>query len=184
MKILFMLSNVSLEWWILILILFVIVIPTSFYFLGYSHGKKLERMNQMKKDLEKKLRWFFWSVELLEYAFYISLKSIHFPYMYCWPLSYITKLQEASINQGEKERLWYFGRYQLAESQKLTPTRRCEIAEDDLKMWGNRAKGFFIDQENATNRNDFGLASFYLQQVVEMCYTAIEMGFTHYTPWA
>ncbi len=56
MKFLFMLSNVSLEWWILILIIFVIVIPTSFYFLGYSHGKKLERMNQMKKNLEEKLR--------------------------------------------------------------------------------------------------------------------------------
>jgi hypothetical protein len=56
MKFLFMLSNVPLEWWILILVLFVIVIPTSFYFLEYSHGEKLERMNQMKKKLEEKLR--------------------------------------------------------------------------------------------------------------------------------
>ncbi|UOB16684.1 HEPN domain-containing protein [Abyssalbus ytuae] len=79
--------------------------------------------------------------------------------------------------------LYNSGNFQLSDPKELTPTRRREIAEEDFKMWIHKANGFYIDQENATKREDFSLASFYLQQVVEMCYTTIEMVFTHYNPY-
>ena len=78
--------------------------------------------------------------------------------------------------------LFNSGRYDFAAFKGLSATRRREIAEADFDEWISRAKGFFIDQKNATDRKDFSLASFYLQQCAEMCYTAIEMVFSHYNP--
>ena len=104
---------------------------------------------------------------------------------------------EYKVNSNLSERQYFFfdikregkilfdtGNYKLKEPPKeLTPTIRREVAEKDFKMWFGQAKEFFIDRGNAVDRNNLGLASFYTQQVVEMCYTAIEMVFTHYNPY-
>lgn len=74
--------------------------------------------------------------------------------------------------------LYNSGKYELAGSQKLTPTRRREIAKEDFKNWYGTAKKM-IDSVRA----DFRLAAFDLQQVAEIRYTAIEMVFSHYNPY-
>jgi predicted nucleotidyltransferase len=70
------------------------------------------------------------------------------------------------------------GKYELSDSKKLTPVRRREIAEEDFEMWFGTAKKIMD-----SIRVDYKLAAFDLQQVAEMCYTAIEMVFTHYNPY-
>ncbi|NOQ75783.1 MAG: HEPN domain-containing protein [Crocinitomix sp.] len=78
--------------------------------------------------------------------------------------------------------LYNSGRYDFAAFKELSATRRREIAEGDFKYWYKAATEFYIDQKNAVDRGNAHLASFYLQQSVEMCYTAIEMVFSHYNP--
>ncbi|UOB16305.1 HEPN domain-containing protein [Abyssalbus ytuae] len=79
--------------------------------------------------------------------------------------------------------LYNSGNFQLSDPKELTPTRRREIAEEDFKMWYMQAKDFYWGFENYFKANKYQIASFNLQQVVEMCYTAIEMVFTHYNPY-
>jgi predicted nucleotidyltransferase/HEPN domain-containing protein len=79
--------------------------------------------------------------------------------------------------------LYNSGNFKLSESKELTPTRRREIAEEDFKMWISKAKTSFKHSEYAVKDDSFGKAAFELQQVAEMCYTAIEMVFTHYNPY-
>jgi predicted nucleotidyltransferase len=79
--------------------------------------------------------------------------------------------------------LFNSGRHELADSKKLTPTRRREIADEDFKQWFKTAKGAISNYEHSREHQDFGWAAFHLQQAVEMCYTAIEMVFTHYNPY-
>ncbi|UOB16271.1 nucleotidyltransferase domain-containing protein [Abyssalbus ytuae] len=74
--------------------------------------------------------------------------------------------------------LYNSGNFQLSDPKELTPTRRREIAEEDCKYWFGMAK-----KVQNSIRKDERLASFDYQQVVEMCYTAIEMVFTHYNPY-
>ncbi len=76
--------------------------------------------------------------------------------------------------------LYNSGHYDFATFKGLSPTRRREIAEEDFEKW-------YGDAEKATkgfrfyiSEKDLGWASFMLQQSVEMCYTAIEMVFSHY----
>lgn len=76
--------------------------------------------------------------------------------------------------------LYNSGKYKLADSQKLSPTHRREIAEEDFQIWFKRANTSF--KHSQLEKEDLGYASFCLQQVAEMCYTAIEMIFTHYNP--
>ena len=78
--------------------------------------------------------------------------------------------------------LYDSGNFKLSESKELTPARRREIAEGDFKMWTNQAKDFYWGFENYFKAGKYQIASFNLQQTVEMCYTAIEMVFTHYNP--
>ena len=74
------------------------------------------------------------------------------------------------------------GKHQLADSQQLTPTRRREIAEEDFKNWLKQANSFMKNYNFNYSENNYQMASFMLQQTVEMCYTAIEMVYTHYNP--
>lgn len=83
----------------------------------------------------------------------------------------------------EGKMLYNSGKYELAESIKLSPTRRREIAEDDFRLWFLQAIDFYDSFEHKFNKRSYQLASFMLQQVAEMCYTAIEMVFTHYNPY-
>ncbi len=101
----------------------------------------------------------------------------------------------AFVNSRLEERQYFFsdikregkvlfdsGKYELAESVELTTTRRREIAEADFKQWFDEAKNFYQSATHAINNKKYRHASFNIQQVVEMCYTAIEMVFTHYNP--
>jgi HEPN domain-containing protein len=79
--------------------------------------------------------------------------------------------------------LFNSGNFKLSESKELTPTRRREIAEEDFKNWFKQAIEFYDSFEHKSHKGSYQLASFMLQQVVEMCYTTIEMVFTHYNPY-
>ncbi|NOQ25226.1 MAG: HEPN domain-containing protein [Bacteroidales bacterium] len=84
--------------------------------------------------------------------------------------------------------LFNSGKFELSDSKELTPTRRREIAEEDFKEWFEMASAFFNGhKETLKNDNNKSVflrkASFELQQAVEMCYTAIELVFTHYNPY-
>ncbi len=78
--------------------------------------------------------------------------------------------------------LYNSGNVELSESVELTPARRREIAEEDFKEWYDAAKDFWDGYLNFISKKRNLRASFMLQQTVEMCYTAIEMVFTHYNP--
>jgi predicted nucleotidyltransferase/HEPN domain-containing protein len=79
--------------------------------------------------------------------------------------------------------LYNSGNFKLSAPVDLSPTRRREIAEEDFKMWFGQAIDFYGQYKHAFTDKKFRIASFNLQQVVEMCYTAIEMVFTHYNPY-
>ncbi len=78
--------------------------------------------------------------------------------------------------------LYDTGRYKLVDSKELPPSRRREIAEQDYERWYELAKGFYWVYEQCYQAGQYQIASFNLQQSVEMCYTTIEMVFTHYNP--
>jgi len=72
--------------------------------------------------------------------------------------------------------------YQLVDFKELTPTRRREIAERDFERWFESAKDFYWVYQQCDQEGKYQVASFNLQQTVEMCYTTIEMVFMHYNP--
>jgi predicted nucleotidyltransferase/HEPN domain-containing protein len=78
--------------------------------------------------------------------------------------------------------LYNSGMVRLSESKELTPTQRRKIAEEDFKEWYNQAKSFHRSANHDMDDKELKTASFHFQQVAEMCYTAIEMVFTHYNP--
>ena len=79
-------------------------------------------------------------------------------------------------------------KHKLEEPKELTPTKRREVAEKDFKEWYKQAQGFWEDFENNYKKISIDSlylrkSSFHLQQVVEMCFTTIEMVITHYNPY-
>ncbi len=78
--------------------------------------------------------------------------------------------------------LFNSGRYDFASFKGLSPTRRREIAEADFEEWYVGAVDAFKGFEFYVEGKKFGWASFMLQQSIEMCYTTIEMVFSHYNP--
>ena len=78
--------------------------------------------------------------------------------------------------------LYTSGRFTLAEPRELSPTRRREIAEADLEKWHGDAETFLEGADFFTSKGAFRVAAFNYQQVAELCYTAVEMVFTHYQP--
>ena len=102
----------------------------------------------------------------------------------------------AFVNSNLEERQYFFtdikregkilfdsGKYRLATPKAPSPIRRRKIAEADYAMWFTMAKDFYGQYRHAYSDSKFRIASFNLQQTVEMCYTAIEMVFTHYNPF-
>ena len=79
--------------------------------------------------------------------------------------------------------LYTSGNFELSDPKTLTPTQRRAIAEEDFKQWFSNACTSLDHFKYAVKDEKYGKASFELQQVVEMCYTAIEMVFTHYNPY-
>jgi len=78
--------------------------------------------------------------------------------------------------------LYDSGKFELMDFKELTPAKRREVAERDFTRWFKTAKGFYWLYEQCESKGEYQLASFNLQQSVEMCYTTIEMVFTHYNP--
>lgn len=76
--------------------------------------------------------------------------------------------------------LYNSGHYDFATFKGLSPTRRREIAEEDFEKWYGDAEKAIKGFRFYISEKDLGWASFMLQQSVEMCYTAIEMVFSHY----
>ena len=79
--------------------------------------------------------------------------------------------------------LYDSGRFKLEDPKALTPARRREIAERDFERWFKMAEDFYWGYEHYMPAGKFQISSFNLQQTVEMCYTTIEMVFTHYNPY-
>lgn len=105
--------------------------------------------------------------------------------------------KEYSVNSNLREKQYFFTdvkregkilfdtkKLKLEEPpEELTPTKRREVAEKDFKEWYKQADGFFQMYESSIEKKLYQIASFNLQQVVEMCYTTIEMVLTHYNPY-
>jgi uncharacterized protein len=73
-------------------------------------------------------------------------------------------------------------RYALAKPKETSPSRRRELAEEDFERWFKEATEFSVLHQDARRRLFAGKAAFLLQQAVEVCYTTIELVFTHYNP--
>jgi uncharacterized protein len=78
--------------------------------------------------------------------------------------------------------LYTSGRYGLADARETSPTRRREIAEADFGKWYQEATSALKIANFCVSERILGGAAFNFQQVAEMCYTTVEMVFTHYNP--
>ena len=76
--------------------------------------------------------------------------------------------------------LYNSGRFDFTTFKGLSATRRREIAEADFKEWFGDANESWKLFDYCIKENLLRKASFNLQQTIEMCYTAIEMVFSHY----
>ena len=79
--------------------------------------------------------------------------------------------------------LYDTGKHELTAIQRLSPTQRRELAEKDFKQWHSKGKNAFEKYKFCDEKDFLQDASFELQQVIEMCYTTIEMVFSHYNPY-
>ena len=79
--------------------------------------------------------------------------------------------------------LYARGNCKLAKAQVLSPAKRQKLAEADFQEWFNAAKDFWDGYTNFYSKKKYLRSSFMLQQTVEMCYTTIEMVFSHYNPY-
>ena len=148
---------------------------------GKTRGKKSDydilvavSEYETKKELSSKLNGAFKDIPV---AVQLIVETIDFVN---------SKLEEKQFFFTDIKRegkvLYNSGNFELSESVELTPKRRREIAEEDFKEWYRSATRFYDFFETAKEKKYNQEASFMLQQVVEMCYTAIEMVFTHYNP--
>jgi predicted nucleotidyltransferase/HEPN domain-containing protein len=106
----------------------------------------------------------------------------------------VDRLYHINKNIGEKQyfytdiiregkTLYNSVKLELAKEGKLTPAERVKFAEADYKMWFSKANESFEKSKFCISKEFLGSTSFELQQVIEMCYTAIEMVYTHYNPY-
>ena len=75
------------------------------------------------------------------------------------------------------------GNCKFAKAEVLSPAKRQKLAEEDFQEWFNEAKEFWENYKFNLKKKFYRKASFMLQQTVEMCYTTIEMVFSHYNPY-
>ena len=78
--------------------------------------------------------------------------------------------------------LYDSGELKLAEPRVLKEEEVREIARGDYGHWFKRATGFFIDCNNALNRDDYCLSVFYLHQSTESLYNCALLVFTNHKP--
>ncbi|NOQ76050.1 MAG: HEPN domain-containing protein [Crocinitomix sp.] len=127
-----------------------------------------------KKQVVAKLRGAFKDMEIVVQTLVV-------------PIGVVNKALEENryfYSDIKKEGIELFnsGRYDFASFKGLSPTRRREIAEADFEEWFEAAKEFYDNFEFSVSKDYLLRASFMLQQSIEMCYTAIEMVFSHYNP--
>ncbi|MFT5822912.1 MAG: putative nucleotidyltransferase/HEPN domain-containing protein [Crocinitomix sp.] len=127
-----------------------------------------------KKQVVAKLRGAFKDMEIVVQTLVV-------------PIGVVNKALEENryfYSDIKKEGIELFnsGRYDFASFKGLSPTRRREIAEADFEEWFRGANRFFDFFQTAVEKEYLLEASFMLQQTIEMCYTAIEMVFSHYNP--
>jgi len=148
---------------------------------GAAQGKKSDfdilivtEDNTRKKQVVAKLRGAFKDMEIVVQTLVV-------------PIHVVNKALEENqyfYSDIKKEGIELFnsGRYDFTSFKGLSPTRRREIAEADFNEWHVGAVDAFKGFEFYIESKKFGWASFMLQQTIEMCYTAIEMVFSHYNP--
>jgi HEPN domain-containing protein/predicted nucleotidyltransferase len=73
-------------------------------------------------------------------------------------------------------------RFSLPVTRKPNPKERKNRAEKDFKDWFESAKEFFIDFENAFNRESYKNSVFNLHQATERFYHTVLLVFTGYKP--
>ena len=78
--------------------------------------------------------------------------------------------------------LYDTGKVDFAKLRELSSKEEIEIASRYFDIWFKRQIEFFIDAENAFNRNSFIKAAFELHQATESLYYAILLVFTGYKP--
>ncbi|MFT5824426.1 MAG: putative nucleotidyltransferase/HEPN domain-containing protein [Crocinitomix sp.] len=148
---------------------------------GKEHGKKSDfdilivvESGDRRKHVVSKLRGAFKDMEIVVQTLVVNISVVN------------KALEENQYFYSDikKEGIELFnsGRYDFASFKGLSATRRREIAESDFEEWFGVAKQFFIGVEDTLGHGFLGKASFELQQTIEMCYTAIEMVFSHYNP--
>lgn len=125
----------------------------------------------------------------------IKIKDILKPYLNEIPAQVIVE-QISRVNQLIEDQQFFFldiqkegielynsGKCSFVEPpEKVSPTVRRQYAEDYYGDWFNEAKEFFIDAQNAINRQNYRRAAFHLEQSFEFCYKCIGYVFTHYAP--
>jgi uncharacterized protein len=74
------------------------------------------------------------------------------------------------------------GKTPLAEEKILTDEEIKKIALDDFESWFKKSNSFFIDFNNASDREDFLISAFYLHQAAESALKCILLVFTGYSP--
>ncbi|NOQ26470.1 MAG: HEPN domain-containing protein [Bacteroidales bacterium] len=144
---------------------------------GETRGKKSDydilvvtSNSETRKELKSKLRGVFEDVGI---SVQLIIEHINFVN------SNLEETQYFFTDIKREGKVLYTSKnFKLSDSKELTPAQRREIAEKDFNMWFGTATKIM----NSV-RSDFRLASFDLQQVVEMCYTTVEMVFTHYNPY-
>jgi predicted nucleotidyltransferase/HEPN domain-containing protein len=70
----------------------------------------------------------------------------------------------------------------LERQRELTNREYGKIAKEEFDEWFGSAKEFFIDYNNAFNRQSYKKAAFELHQSAEHAYKAIHLVFTNYCP--
>ncbi|RFA26231.1 hypothetical protein CAI21_17265 [Alkalilimnicola ehrlichii] len=70
----------------------------------------------------------------------------------------------------------------LTEPEDLPAKDRQRIAQEYFQLWFEAASEFFVDYENAANRNSLRKAAFYLNQATESAYKCILLVHTLYCP--
>ncbi|MFR9166837.1 MAG: HEPN domain-containing protein [Dysgonomonas sp.] len=73
-------------------------------------------------------------------------------------------------------------RQKLIKPHKLNYEEIKDLATQYFNERFDRANSFYIDANNAFNRNDFKQSSFYLHQAIENLYFAITLTYTLYSP--
>jgi len=148
---------------------------------GAAQGKKSDfdilivvESGDRRKHVVSKLRGSFKDMEIVVQTLVVNISVVN------------KALEENQYFYSDikKEGIELFnsGRYDFASFKGLSAARRREIAESDFEEWFKAGKNFLYYFESALEIDDYLRAAFMLQQSIEMCYTAIEMVFSHYNP--